>query len=224
MGAIFITATGTEIGKTFVAASLIRHWRRAGRAVDALKPVVSGYDPTRPEASDPALLLAALGRPISNDAIARIAPWRFAAPLAPDMAAHREGRALDFAALVDFCQHAARASDATLLIEGVGGVMAPLDERHTVLDLMTALKAPLLLVCGSYLGGISHTLTCLEVLQRRALVVRVLVVNETPASTVPLDDAVDTLARFARPVPTVAVPRQAGAIERAIEKIAELLP
>ena len=63
MSAYFVTATGTDIGKTFVTAGLIRYLRAAGRPVDALKPVVSGFDPSVVETSDPAVLLRALGRP-----------------------------------------------------------------------------------------------------------------------------------------------------------------
>jgi len=58
MSAVFITATGTDIGKTFVTAGLIRHLRALGREVDALKPVMTGFDPAHPEASDAGVLLA----------------------------------------------------------------------------------------------------------------------------------------------------------------------
>ncbi|MGE4220566.1 MAG: ATP-dependent dethiobiotin synthetase BioD, partial [Alphaproteobacteria bacterium] len=66
MSAVFVTGTGTDIGKTFVAAGLIRHLRAQGSAPDALKPVVSGFDPALPAGSDPAVLLEALGRPVSS--------------------------------------------------------------------------------------------------------------------------------------------------------------
>src|SRR5215510_15677269 len=112
MGALFITSTGTGIGKTFVTAGLIRRLRETGRAAEALKPVVSGFDEASAGASDPAVLLEALGRPMSD--IARIAPWRFRAPLSPDMAASREGRALDFAALVAFCRDALKTASDVL--------------------------------------------------------------------------------------------------------------
>ncbi|MGE5536655.1 MAG: ATP-dependent dethiobiotin synthetase BioD [Acidobacteriota bacterium] len=64
MPAIFVTSTGTDIGKTFVTSGLIRHLRHNGQSVDALKPVVSGYDSSVVETSDPAVLLEALGRPV----------------------------------------------------------------------------------------------------------------------------------------------------------------
>ena len=85
--AIFITATGTDVGKTYVAASLIRHLRQMGRLVDAIKPVVSGFDPAQAVASDPGMLLDALGLPVTKDNIGRISPWRYRAPLSPDLAA-----------------------------------------------------------------------------------------------------------------------------------------
>src|SRR6516162_2879182 len=77
MTAVFITATGTDIGKTFLTAGLIRHIRGAGGAVAAIKPIVSGFDPGAWEKSDPAVLLGALGRPVAVEEVERISPWRF---------------------------------------------------------------------------------------------------------------------------------------------------
>ena len=206
MTAIFITATGTDIGKTFVAASLIRHFRQMGRLVDALKPVVSGFDPAQAAASDPGVLLHALGLPVTAQEIDRISPWRFRAALSPDLAAARERRSIDVDAVIAFCQSAVEQRQDILLIEGVGGVMVPLDGERTILDVMMALQLPLILVAGSYLGTISHTLTALDALYRRSMRVLAIVVSETPGSIVPVDDTVAAIARFAEPV--IALPRQ----------------
>jgi dethiobiotin synthetase len=206
VSAIFITATGTEVGKTFVAASLIGHMRRMGRVVDAIKPVVSGFDPAQAATSDPGVLLHALGLPVTAEEIDRIAPWRFRAPLSPDLAAAREGQTIDVDAVVSFCRTAIDQRRDILLIEGVGGVMVPLDGERTVLDLMMALQLPLILVTGSYLGTISHTLTALDALYRRDMKVLAIIVNETPGSTVPLGDTVVAIERFAGPV--IGLPRQ----------------
>jgi len=224
MTAIFVTATGTEIGKTFVTVGLIREFRRRGRSVAALKPVASGFEEWSAPASDPARLLAALDLPTSAEDIARIAPFRFRAPLAPDMAAAREGRELDVTALVEFCSKEIAVRNDVLLIEGIGGVMVPLDERHTVLDWMAALRLPVLLVAGSYLGTISHSLTALAALGTRDLTAKALIVSETQGSTVPLADTVASIARFAGPVPVVALPLlAAGADHPAFARIADLL-
>lgn len=212
MTAAFITGTGTDIGKTFVTAALIHEFRRRGRKVTALKPVASGFDPARIAGSDPGMLLAATGEALTRQALDRISPWRFAAPLSPDMAALREGRTIDFAALIEHSRAAIAASEVTL-IEGVGGIMVPLDERRSVLDWMTALRLPLLVVGGSYLGAISHALSALEVLRSRSLTVAALLVNETPGSTVALDETASTIARFAAGVPVLALPRLADAAQ-----------
>ena len=205
MTAIFITATGTDVGKTFVAASLIRHLHRMGRTVDALKPVVSGFDPDRVATSDPGILLTALGLPVTDRELDRISPWRFRAPLSPDLAAQREGRSIDVDEVIAFCQGMVEQRRDILLIEGVGGIMVPLDEHRTILDVMMALRLPLILVAGSYLGTISHTLTALDSLYRREMNILAIIVSESAGSTVPLDDTVGVIARFADPV--IGVPR-----------------
>jgi dethiobiotin synthetase len=210
MTAVFISGTGTDIGKTFVAAGLIRALRREGRAVEALKPVVTGFDAAAAGESDPARLLAALERPATAAEIARISPWRFLAALSPDMAARFEGRAVDVNAVIAFCRGAAAAAHGVLLIEGIGGIMVPLDERRTVLDWMAALRLPVILVAGSYLGALSHTLSALEVLAWRDIEVRALVVSESAGATVPLGETVRSLANFAGRVPVAALPRLAG--------------
>ena len=207
MAAYFVTSTGTDIGKTFVTAGLIRYLRESSQPVAALKPVVSGYDSSVVETSDPAVLLAALGRPVTANEIERIAPWRFRAPLSPDLAAAREGRSVDFDKLIAFSRAAVEGATGLLFIEGVGGIMVPLDAQRTVLDWMAELKIPLLLVVGGYLGTISHTLTALDVLTQRKLTIAVIIVSENDRDTVELDDTVASIARFAGGVEVVGLPR-----------------
>jgi dethiobiotin synthetase len=204
--AVFVTSTGTEIGKTFVTSGLVRHFRSAGRAVGAIKPVVSGFDPDMAAGSDPGVLLTALGRQVTPEEIERISPWRFRAGVAPDLAARSEGRVVDFSALVDFSQRAMNGHEL-LFIEGVGGVMVPLDGRHTVIDWISALRVPVIVVAGSYLGTISHTLTALHVLAQRNLSTVAVVVNETPGSPVPLQETAASIGHFADMIEVIQLPR-----------------
>ena len=118
MTAVFITGTGTDVGKTFVTRALIGRLRASGREVDAIKPLVSGFDPAALPASDPGVLLSALGRAVTIEEIDRVSAWRFAAPLSPDMAAAREGRTVDFNALVAFCRSRMASTRGILFIEG----------------------------------------------------------------------------------------------------------
>jgi dethiobiotin synthetase len=225
MSAFFVTGSGTEIGKTFVTAALIHELHRRGRQVTALKPVASGFDPARLADSDPGVLLAALGKRPTMEILDQIAPWRFRAPLSPDMAAAREGRVIDFARLVDHSRGAIATTPGTLLIEGVGGVMVPLDERHTVLDWIAALRIPAIVVGGSYLGAISHALTAFDALRSRNLAVTALVVNETAHSSVALEETAASIARFAGGVPVITLSclAQASQPHPAIDRLTELL-
>jgi dethiobiotin synthetase len=214
----FVTATGTDVGKTYVTAGLLGQARRSGRGARAIKPVMSGFDPNALAQCDAGVLLAAMGESVAEDAVARISPWRFVAPLSPDMAAAREGRSLDFAALVAFCR---AQTERPFFIEGVGGVMVPLTETHTVLDWMAALGLPLVLVTGSYLGSLSHTLTAVDTCLRRGLKIAALILNESFESPVSLEDTEMTLRRFVRPSSVVTLRRPAG--EAVFAELWELL-
>jgi len=169
----------------------------------------SGFDPGAWHGSDPAALLAALGRPTELAEIEQISPWRFKAPLSPHMAARHEGRAIAFQEVVEFCRRSMTRPPGALLIEGIGGIMVPLDDRRTVLDWMSMLRIPIILVAGSYVGTISHTLTSLEVLVRRNLDVAAVVVSETAGSAASLEETMATVQRFASSIDVVGIPRLA---------------
>ncbi len=216
MPAVFVTATGTDVGKTFVTVGLIEHWRSEARRVAALKPVVSGFGCDAMADSDPARLLRALGREVDDAAISEISPWRFAAPLSPDMAARHEGRSIDFDQLVGFCRRAIAEADDILIIEGNGGLMVPLDAQSTILDLVAELAIPIILVAGTYLGTLSHALTALAAACRRAVEIRTLVLDETPGSPCPIEEVAATLQSFFASAPILALRRGPAAENQAI--------
>jgi len=225
MAAFFVTSTGTEIGKTFVTAGLVRHFRATGQRIGAIKPVMTGYDPAEAATSDAGVLLQALDRKPWPATVENMAPWHFRAPLSPDMAAAREGRRIDTDVLFAHCRVAMETTRGMLLIEGIGGIMVPLTEKHTVLDWMAALNIPIVLVTGTYVGTLSHTLTCLDVLARRGLTVEALVVNNTPGSPVTFQNTVSTLSNFERNISMAGLQWRADALpgDRAFQSIAEML-
>lgn len=206
----FVTASGTGVGKTLVTASLCHRLRAAGRTVRALKPVISGYAAGTHAESDTAVLLDSLGLDHTADAIARMSPFRFEAALSPDMAAAREGKKVDFDALTAHCRDAATGPEDVLLIEGVGGVMVPLTETKTVLDWITAVDAPCLLVVGSYLGTISHTLTAAEALRSRGAGLAAVVISESEESPAPPEETGETIGRFLPDTRIAILPRLSG--------------
>lgn len=207
MRPFFITSTGTDIGKTLVTTSLCYQLRQLGRTVTALKPVVSGFSPEDMQ-SDAALILQSCGLKPSLALMQSISPWRYEAALAPNLAAEKEGKAVDIDKIITFCREHAELNSDFLLVEGAGGVMAPISHSATVLDWIEALNWPSILVCGSYLGALSHTLTACEALKKRALPLRAVIVTESEGSTVSLADTVATLEKFLpRKIPIVKIAR-----------------
>jgi dethiobiotin synthetase len=205
MTTLFITSSGTDIGKTFVTLQLLRELGAGGYRVRALKPIASGFDASTPADSDSGRLLAAQNLALTEANLESLTPWRFAAPLSPDMAAARERRSIAFDTLVDFCRTPSPA-DITL-IEGIGGVMVPLDAEHTVLDWIAALRCPVLLVVGSYLGTLSHSLTAAAVLRERGCALAGVIVNESVEQPVTAQDTAAVLARFLQPTAVCVMPR-----------------
>jgi dethiobiotin synthetase len=221
----FITATGTDLGKTWLTAGVAGICRARGMAVRALKPVMSGYDAANPSGCDAGLLLQAVTRSGiqpdgGTDTVASISPWRFAAPLSPDRAAALEGKAIDFDALVAWCRGEVECNAGLLLIEGIGGVMVPLDARHTVRDWLAALGIPVVLVAGTYLGALSHTLTALAALREAGVVPAVVVLNESAGSTVSIEDAAASLGPHLRGIPLIIVRRDDAA---GLQRLADFL-
>lgn len=208
MTTYFITSSGTNIGKTMVTARLVGEQRKAGKSIHVIKPIITGFTWHGLRHNDTGRILAALGKEATPENVNAMSPWRFEEPLAPDMAARREGRELDFVALTAFCRDAMAEGTDTCLIEGVGGVMVPLDAGHTIADLIAALDVPSIVVVGSYLGTLSHSLTTIEAMRARKLPIAAIVVSESEDSPVPLDETADTISRFEPEIPVRMMPRR----------------
>ncbi|GJE16672.1 dethiobiotin synthase [Methylobacterium marchantiae] len=225
--AVFVAGAGTEIGKTYVTAALTRALRRQGLAVSTLKPLASGVpsldDPAFRE-SDTAILLQAQGLPVTPETIAACTPWRFSAPLAPDLAAAREGRSLHLTDLVGWCEAriAAADSETVVLIEGVGGLMSPITEEATGLDWLKALALPTLLVSGSYLGAISHVLTAAEALRFHGQTLLGLVVCESLGAPTSPESVAQSIRRHMA-VPVMCIARD-GECPEALARLVQAPP
>lgn len=213
MAGIFITSTGTGIGKTYVTQRLLEWDQQQQQRFTASKPVISGWPEYEKDIqhTDTAILLQAGQQLITSSAIEAISPWRFFAPLTPDMAAKKEGRAIHPNELISFCQaqlNLAKQQDKLHLIEGVGGVMSPIAKQFTGLDWIHALRCPSLLVVGSYLGTLSHTLTAITALQRQTHEIMAVVVNESPNSTVSLTETVEYLSAYLSGIKIIGLGQQ----------------
>ncbi len=206
---LFVTASGTDIGKTVISEILIRQLIAKGNKVAALKPVLSGLEGVPLEQTDSGRMLSAMAEKVSEASVAAITPWRFDPPLSPDMAAARAGQNLDLADLVEFCL--SPKDKDYVLVEGAGGVLVPINATATMADWMAALKEKgelkVILVVGSYLGTISHTLTALECLKARNLTPAVIVISTSEVNPVPVEETAEVMARFAEKVPIAIIPR-----------------
>jgi len=156
---LFITGTDTDVGKTYVGCLIARQLRAAGHRVGVYKPAASGCRVANGDlVSDDALLLwEAAGRPGS---LADVCAQRFAAPLAPHLAALAEGRSLSAAAMREGFA-AWRGACDVLLVEGAGGLMSPLGEDDYNATLAEEFSLPLLIVAPNRLGTINQTLQTL---------------------------------------------------------------
>jgi len=206
MTTFFVTSSGTDIGKTHLCAALARALTHKNINYQILKPIISGFERSEAQKSDSGILLKAMGKDVTTENLDAISPWRFKAALSPHMAASLEDKEISLDDIVAFCTK--ETSPPLTLIEGVGGIMVPLNNTHTVLDWMTALHAPTIVVVGSYLGSISHSLTTLEVLHARGIIVSAVIVSESEGSDVDLGETVTTLKQFS-PVdaPILPLPR-----------------
>lgn len=155
----FITGTGTGVGKTYVGAALARALRAAGKRVGVYKPVASGCDCRDGELVSPDALALwdAAGRPGDLE---QVCPQRFAAPLAPHLAARAEGRRVDPQLLREGIAPWRETSDI-VLVEGAGGLMSPLSDDDYNADLAAEFGYPLVVVSANILGTINATLQTL---------------------------------------------------------------
>ena len=194
----FITSTGTDIGKTFVLEDLCRQLIVGGEKVSAIKPVISGFRDDDPN-SDSAKILKIFNRRPSKENLDQISPYRFLAPLSPNIAANLENKNINFVELKNFCQKEiskAKQNNEYLLIEGAGGVMTPINNDKTFADLILELEVPVILVIGNYLGTISHTLTAIKAMQSYQIKISQIILNCRDFDNVDASDTVKTLQGF----------------------------
>jgi len=160
---VFITASDTDAGKTFVTAALTRALAKAGLNVGAFKPVCCGSAPGRRNPDIKALLQAQGMDDTQADAVNL---YDFVASAAPEQAAAKEGGRIAPEGLVQWCAARARSHDVAL-IEGVGGLMVPLTDRFLVSDWLSAMPdSVVILIVRARLGGINHALLSLDKLHR----------------------------------------------------------
>ena len=207
----FITAIGTDLGKTFLVENLCKKLQETQNLVHAIKPVASGFNDDD-LSSDCAKILKVLGKSLSEENFNSITPWRFKAPISPHLAAKAENKKIDFLEVVNFCRKEilqAQKENKFLLIEAAGGVMTPISDDKNFLDLIAELKIPTLLLSANYLGAISHTLCAIEALKSKNILIEKVIINDhflngDPSFAGEMSDMISTIENFSK-IKTVSI-------------------
>ena len=171
---LFVTGTGTEVGKTMVAAVIARGAANRGLRVAVFKPAVSGLG--EDVVPDHEFIRDAAGSAQADD---DVAPYRFDPPVSPHLAAEMDGTRIDPARLRSAARAAAKAGDY-LVCEGVGGLLVPLTLSYLVRDLARDLGLPIVIAAAPGLGTINHTLLTVEAVRAAGLEVAAVVLTPWP--------------------------------------------
>lgn len=175
---IFVTATDTGIGKTFVTAGLARAFARRGYDVGVMKPIATGCraaDGGRGGlvSDDAGTIEEAAG---VSDGLDIINPLRYEEPLAPLVAARRGGLAVEIDKVIE-CHEILCSRHDLVIVEGIGGLMVPIMEGYFVIDLIKTLEAPALIVVRPSLGTINHTLLTVREARRDGIDLLGIIIN-----------------------------------------------
>lgn len=219
---IFLTGTDTGVGKTFVAVALLRALAARGVRAAGMKPVAAGVLPGAACNADVDALAQADGLPL---ALRDRNPYAFAPAIAPHLAAREAGQRIDLDVIAAGWQRL-RAQADLIVVEGAGGVMVPLNERHDMLDIAARLHLPVLLVVGLRLGCINQALLAVHAVRTRGLRLAGWVGNVIEPSMLRIDANIESIAeRIGRP-PTAILrwnPTAANAIATLDKVAVELL-
>lgn len=204
MKGAFITATGTGVGKTWVAAALARACVERGKRVAAIKPIETGVDPEPVDA-------LTLARACRDESLAFASGlYRAKEPLAPYAIEKRGGPKVgSLRALSKRVRELASDADYAI-IEGAGGVLVPLDCEHTIADFAALLDLQTVLVARNALGVLSYTLTAVEALRKRNVSVRAILLNQVDRSykgDLSRSSNADVLADYFPRIPILRAPR-----------------
>jgi dethiobiotin synthetase len=181
---LFVTGTGTGVGKTIVSAALLAAIRMSGQRVSAYKPVVTGLaEPSGQWPPDHELLALMAGMTPEE-----VAPLRFLPAVSPHLAASLAGEPIDAVTVVELAQAGASAGEI-LIVEGVGGLLVPLSDDFKVRDLAVELALPLLIVTSPGLGTINHTLLTIEAARAVGLNVAAVVFTPWPGEPSQLEQS-----------------------------------
>jgi dethiobiotin synthetase len=202
-----VVGTDTGVGKTVLTAGLVGWLRAGGHDARAVKPAQTGYPPD----DDAGFVAEACGSDAAATCLERLEP-----PLAPAVAADREGVSLSYDRILAGCERELDEAEVGV-VEGIGGLRVPLADDRDVVDLVADLGVPVVVVARSGLGTLNHSALTVEALERRGCPVHGIVLNEYEAATVAERTNPETLAELTDcpvwTVPPLGLDRPADAVD-----------
>lgn len=173
----FITGTDTNVGKTYIASALLRHFAETGSVI-GMKPIASGCELNDAGELENEDVVALVTASTVKAPLEVINPYRFAPAIAPHIAAEQAGVEVTLDTIVQAYQHLNTLAD-TVIVEGAGGFLVPINQKQTFADVAQALDLPIILVVGMRLGCINHALLTIDAIQTRGLRLAGWVANES---------------------------------------------
>lgn len=197
---IFITGTDTEIGKTYISRRVLRNWNDQGLQTIGLKPVASGREWIE-------------GHYINRDAhilqqtasvrltYGQVNPYCFTLHVSPNIAAQKERVELTVQEICMHIQKMIQINHERMIVEGIGGLMVPLNKNELQLDLIKSLNFPVVFVIGLKLGCLNHALLSIAILKAQQIPIKGWVINHIDPYMACAYENIVTLKRYLKDIP-----------------------
>lgn len=215
---VFVTGTDTGIGKTYVSRFLLKKWNDQGLQTIGLKPIASGCEWIEGQYINRDAYILQQAASISL-AYPQVNPFCLKSPVAPHIAAQKEKIKLTVQKICTHVQNIEKINYNAMLIEGVGGLMVPLNKKELQLDLIKYLNIPVLFVVGLKLGCINHTLLSISILKAYRISIKGWLINHIDPSTSCANENMATLKHYLKEIPYLGyVPFEGSVQEQTILK------
>ena len=187
---IFITSTGTELGKTYCTVKILKELKKRNLNFKVYKPILSGFNKNKIELCDSYKILATHNKLVNLEKIKLITPWLYKSPIAPSLAASKENKKLIYKEVLEWCKKKKKSmnKETLCLFEGAGGVFVPIEKNKTIFDLIKDTNSFVILVVGNYLGSISHTISVIKNLEFYGTKLINVVINDNQNSEISVKD------------------------------------
>ena len=184
---IFITSTGTNLGKTYCFVEILKELAHRKIIANSYKPILSGFNFDNILNSDSYKILQT--RNITPDIkhIKDITPWLFKSPIAPSIAAMKENKTLKYEEVLKWCFKKSNINGINIF-EGAGGIYVPIEGKKTILNLIKELECKVILIVGNYLGSVSHTISAIKNIQHEDIEIINVIINKNTDNDINIED------------------------------------